>query len=137
MLLIILLFKVVVSQTIFMFVVQCEIILTFIIHGIRFTIDILIRISLLASILDTLTIICDEFDVKLFKISDFGRSSISSISVSSGNNNQSMIEEGVGMGVFLDIVQVLNGVSLNMIIFTEFDLFVDGIDPPTSHLDGN
>ena len=49
-----------------MFVVQCEIILMFIVHGIRLTIDILIRISLL--------IAYDEFDVNVFKISDFGRS---------------------------------------------------------------
>ena len=118
------------SQTIFMFVLQCEIILMFIIIGLIFVIDILIIISLLILILDGLTVIYNEFDVNSLKISEFGRSCDSS----SSNSNivdESMIER-VGMSFCLSvnyyIMQVLKGLSLNTVILIKFNLFFNEMD---------
>ena len=85
--------QVAMSQTIFMFVVQCEIVLRSIVNGIH----ILIAASLFTSIFDGLTIIYDGFDVNSPNISEFGRSSGSN----SNNSNESIMSERCWNGNFL------------------------------------
>ena len=133
---------VVMSQTNFMFVVQCEIFLTYIFNDMACVIDILNGISLLALILQALTIICVGIGANLPEINEFERDRANSCNININVNDICQTDYGgVGLGFFLTgicfIIQVMDGSSLETAISIEFALFIGVIGQLILNLDEN
>ena len=127
------------SHTMFMFVVQFEILLLFTLIGIESVNDILIKISLLTSNLDALIVTCNAIGVDVAKTRQFGciNDNDSTVTITVIDICQTVggrLWVAFFVAVIYFMMQLAYGSSLNMAVPIKFAVFMVAITGSESNL---